>query len=568
MSMPVLYPTPRSVEPVGGIVNAALSCSSKVRSDPDRCPQPGGYEIIVRPDGSVDAWAHDEDGVFSARSTLRQLIQSGVAGIPSLRIRDWPAFRVRGFMLDVSRDRIPTMEHLREIVTLLSDLRMNHLQLYVEHTIEYPGHEAVCAGLDPLTGEQLATLDGWCRSAGIELAANQNCFGHLSGWLRHARYADLAETHGPYEFYGTLRDGPFSLCPIDPRSAALVREWLTNLACWFSSRLVNIGCDETADIGSGRSRDAVQERGRSRVYGDFVRRVAEDALGLGLSPLFWGDIALEDRSILEMLPPELLALAWGYEPTSPYSRWSSVLTDAGRRFWVCPGTSCWRSFIGRTAERRGALRAAAACEGDAEGMLVTAWGDLGHRQQWPITAFALADAAQVAWNGRDAVSSSGQAANVAFGSSGLGDWLADLGDVDADIRARGGVPRDGQPQPILNAGALFEVLHPARPGFRPSADLADWCAVHDRLNGLTRVPKSDDRHLAAEVRWSVDMAMLAAELAMERCGGRPVESLVDKTDDLEERHRRLWLKRSRPGGLDSSCAWFEQIRRAPRGAML
>ena len=54
-------------------------------------------------------------------------------------------------MLDVSRDRIPTMGHLRSLVELLALLKFNHLQLYFEHTFAYRGYEQIWHGLDAIT---------------------------------------------------------------------------------------------------------------------------------------------------------------------------------------------------------------------------------------------------------------------------------------------------------------------------------------------------------------------------------------------------------------------------------
>ena len=39
-------------------------------------------------------------------------------------------FERRGYLLDISRDRIPTMKTLRETVDLLARCRYNELQLY------------------------------------------------------------------------------------------------------------------------------------------------------------------------------------------------------------------------------------------------------------------------------------------------------------------------------------------------------------------------------------------------------------------------------------------------------
>ena len=92
-------------------------------------------------------------------------------------------------------------------------------------------------------------------------------------------------------------------------------------------------------------------------------------------------------------------LAWGYEADSDYADWSQKL--AGRRWWVCPGTAAWRSFGGRKDARRGSVAAAlAAGKGQAEGFLMTEWGDAGHRQQWPVAWLGLVEGAGAAWSGR------------------------------------------------------------------------------------------------------------------------------------------------------------------------
>jgi hexosaminidase len=235
------------------------------------------YSLRAGPDG-VAIVARSEVGMRHARRTLSQLRTQYGDSLPQLVIEDAPAFATRGVMLDISRDRVPTMEHLLSTADLLGSLKINHLQLYTEHTFAYAGHEEVWRDASPLTPDEVRAIDAFCAERGIELAANQNCFGHLSSWLRLPRYAALAETQGEWEF--EFRDerfprrGPFSLCPIDPAALAFVEDLLKQLLPCFSGSLVNIGCDETFDVGHGRSRAEVARRGRGAVYMEFVRSVA------------------------------------------------------------------------------------------------------------------------------------------------------------------------------------------------------------------------------------------------------------------------------------------------------
>ena len=96
-----------------------------------------------------------------------------------------PVFERRCYMLDVSRDRVPTLETLAWLIGILGRLRFNELQLYIEHTFTYQGHEVVWRDASAYTPQDLAAVKKLASKAGIELVANSNCFGHMERWLAH-----------------------------------------------------------------------------------------------------------------------------------------------------------------------------------------------------------------------------------------------------------------------------------------------------------------------------------------------------------------------------------------------
>ncbi len=530
------------------------------------------YHLSIRADG-IRLHAASLAGVRAGSYTLAQLMRQYGDRLPALLIDDAPQFPVRGVMLDISRDRVPTMAHLTTMIEQLASWKINHLQLYVEHTVAYAGHDDVWRDASPLTFDELRTLDAHAGAHGIELVANQNCFGHLSSWLSHPRYAPLAEiTPGEtWDFNGLVtRTGPFSLCPSDPGALALVRDLLSQLLPTIASPLVNIGCDETFDVGQGRSRAQVAERGRAAVYLEFVTQVCAMVREHGKIPMFWADIALEHPEALAQLPPDLIGLAWGYEPDAPFARWCDQLRRAGRAVWVCPGTSCWRSITGRTTERRANLLAAArdGLAHGASGYVVTAWGDLGHRQQWPVTLHALAEAAHRAWSGvapYDPRASSLHAFND--DSLAVGLWLDALGDVDLPLRQIGGkISADGKPTALRNASALFTDLT-KRWDETWVGDLAAWEAVAERLHplldtqgGALGIAHVSD-FLAAELGHiaSVTMAAIARAIARRSDDSAGVADLRDVWSSIIRDHRDLWLARSRPGGLEHSCSYYQTL---------
>ena len=102
------------------------------------------YRLTINPAG-ITLVAVAPRGLFYAVQTLRQLVRLHgqevlVTGLPAMTIHDWPALPYRGLMLDVSRGKVPTLATLRDLVAELSHYKINVLQLYTEHTFQFPRH--------------------------------------------------------------------------------------------------------------------------------------------------------------------------------------------------------------------------------------------------------------------------------------------------------------------------------------------------------------------------------------------------------------------------------------------
>lgn len=545
------------------------------------------YRLHVTADGVTIA-ADGRAGVRHALATLVQLLRATDGAVPELQIADWPDFPTRGVMLDISRDRVPKMDHLRQIVDQLAALKYNHLQLYTEHTFAYAGHEEVWRDASPITPQEARELDGYCRSRGIELAPNQNCFGHLASWLKRERYQPISEIQGDgvWKFLHFQRCGAFSLNPTHPGSASFIADLLGQLLPCFQSGLVNIGCDETFDVGWGNSRaeverrahqsgysagtpnhDTALSRARAEIYFEFVSEIARICRARERRPMMWADIALSHPELLHLMPNEMIGLAWWYEPTDKFTSWVGTLRQHGHRAWVCPGTSSWRSFTGRSTERRGNLADAAeqGLAGGADGYLVCDWGDFGHRQTWPVSLMGIVHGSEGGWNASRARGFDARAAGVhAFGdpTGETGSWLEALGDADRHIRSR---------IRLTNATALFNDLHPPvpdalKPGQRCiDAPPEEWGRALETLRALGRsIPANVDPITRRELAHSVDVAAFAAEHALaHRAGATELaaarQRLRAQAQEILREHEAVWLVRSRPGGLDHASSYYRDV---------
>ena len=303
-----------------------------------------------------------------------------------------------GYMLDISRGKVPSMDELRRIVDIIAPLGYTELQLYTENTFAYTGHEAAWRDASPLTAAQVRELDDYAAKHGVALVANQNSFGHLERWLEKPEYRYLAEAPngGARKPWGTLTSGPTALCATDSRSVELVASWYDELLPCFQSRLINIGGDEVYDLNApdARSASRVKEVGEEEVYLEFLSKIAAEARKRGATPMVWADFFRKHPERIDWFKINgAVALDWGYSDAFEFDQVAARYEKAGIRYRICPGTSTWNSLSGRLGMMRRNIRRAvkAAKAHGAEGILLTDWGDNGHLQPWLATIPALVD---------------------------------------------------------------------------------------------------------------------------------------------------------------------------------
>ena len=388
-----------STEIVVGQIGEPGDVAAVLSVEPQAVAKKQGYFLDVKPDRVV-VTGHDAAGVFYGICTLNQLIRQFGAEMPCLSIKDDPDFAARGVMLDISRCKVPKLETLKTFIGWLASLKINELQLYTEHTFAYREHKEVWVDASPITGQEILELDAYCRERFIELVPNQNSFGHMVPWLTHPKYAHLAEAPDGFDWpWGGHSDKPFSLCPTDPASLALLETLYDDLLPHFSSKKLNVGCDETFDVGVGRSKEACEEKGVHRVYLEFVRQIYQLVKKRGYTMMFWGDIIVREPDLIPELPQDAIALEWGYEFDHPFDKNCEHFAQSGIPFYVCPGTSSWNALVGRTDNAMGNLRNAAenGLKHGAVGYLNTNWGDNGHWQYQPTAYLGYTYGAAVSW---------------------------------------------------------------------------------------------------------------------------------------------------------------------------
>ena len=538
--------------------------------------KPQAYMIKIE-ENSISIVGHDFAALYYAKKTLLQILEYSIyenKTLPCLLLKDSPDFERRGFMLDVSRDKVPTMETLYNLIDLLADLKTNELQLYIEHSFAYKNHAIVWENASPLTPDEIKQLDEYCKSKYIDLVPNQNSFGHMENWLKHDEYLDLAECPNSCNtIWGPSKR--HSLDPTNPKSLELMQELYAELLPNFTSKYFNVGCDETVELGHGKSKSVCDSEGKGKVYLDYLIKLNTEANKYDKQTQFWGDIILNHPELISDLPKNMIALVWGYGENFPYNKRLPKFKNAGLDFYVCPGTSTWNSLIGRNENAFGNLKNAAenGKKYGAKGFLNTSWGDNGHWQPLSVTYPSILVGAAYAWNANNANTN-----NIEFQLNHYV-FKDETGNTAKAIIKLGNAYLKTN-IPNGNANAFHLMLYRYKwtlDGFYQTKELNieglqnAEIEINEALEILTEAkPQSADSVIIiAEINQAANLAIHSIHLGIARIYAKdnateniPLEIKADLRIELTAliaKHRELWIIRNRIGGLDDSAGKLENL---------
>lgn len=343
----------------------------------------------------VDIIAYSQESAFYAIQTLRQIIKFGYCDV--CEIVDSPDYNERGFYLDITRGRVPTLDTLKELVDNLSYYKMNMLQLYVEHTFPFKEYDGIYQRTGYITPEEIVELDKYCIENFVEFVPSLSCFGHLYELLSDERYRELCELEDYRDttIFWCERMAHHTINPLDERSLELVKSLIDQYSPLFSSNKFNICCDETFDLGNGRNTG----KDKGRLYVDFVRKIVDHVKSKGKTPMMWGDIITQHADLISEIGDGVIYLSWGYSANESPNAVNKV-KEAGKTQYVCPGLSNWTSLIEmpQTSIPNISKMAKYGYDAKAEGILTTCWGDYGHISSVYACMYGTIFACAKSWN--------------------------------------------------------------------------------------------------------------------------------------------------------------------------
>lgn len=336
-------------------------------------------------------------GVFYGIQTLRQLLEQDE--IPCMEIEDAPGMEYRGFYHDITRGKVPKVETIKKMIDHMAYLKLNSLQLYIEHTFPFKelGNHIEKTGC--LTTEEIQEIDDYCYENFIELIPSIATFGHLYELLQLEGYRDLQELEDYKEtqIFWYERMEHHTIDPTKKRSFEIVKSLIDQMLPLFRTNKFNICCDETFDLKNGKHKN--QDTGE--LYIDFVKKIIGYLESKGKTVMMWADILLQHPETISELPVNVEFLNWSYGANPP----EEIFATFGKLDCiqiVCPGTSSWNGLVeGIHVGTQNILKL-----GDfgykyhAKGMLNTNWGDYGNPCSLELAMHGLALGAAKSWNAK------------------------------------------------------------------------------------------------------------------------------------------------------------------------
>jgi hexosaminidase len=382
-----------------------------------------GYVIVPDVQGGLAVIAETSAGIFYGVQTVKQLIRGSGKDQALLApvLRDWPAMAHRGISDDWSRGPLPNMDFLRREIRTLAAYKLNTFSPYFEHTFAYASTPVAAFPGGSMTPDEARELVKYAAQYHITVIPEQEAFGHLHNVLKFEQYSGLGETpHGAV------------MAPGDTATVPQIAAWFGELAEVFPGPYAHVGADETSELGMGRTRDDVKNRGLGAVYMDFLTQIHTALAGNHKQLLFWGDIAVHSPDLVGTLPKDMIAVPWGYDAEPDFTAQILPFTKAGLETWVSPGVNNWSRLYPNNNEALGNIRAFVR-DGQklgSKGMLNTVWNDDGEGifdENW----FGLLFGAAAGWQQGE---SSEDAFTASYGLAFHGDATGKIDQAQQSLR--------------------------------------------------------------------------------------------------------------------------------------
>ena len=253
-----------------------------------------------------------------------------------------------GVMIDCSRNAVPTVENLKNILFKISCMGLNTVLLYTEDTYEVEEYPYFGYMRGAYKKEEIRELDAYAQNLGIELVPCIQTLAHLETALR-------------WEYAANLRDNGDVLLIDEPKTYDFIEAMIKSVSESFSTRKIHIGMDEAHGVGLGNYLLKNGYKDRFDILASHLRKVMQILDKYSMEPMMWSDMffrlgskdndyydvnAQIPSDIEEKIPKNLSMVFWDYyhDDEELYDNMIKLHQKMGREVVFAGGIWIWRGM--------------------------------------------------------------------------------------------------------------------------------------------------------------------------------------------------------------------------------
>ncbi len=338
----------------------------------------------VDADGALSRVTRQNGGVLVEYNSVSAAARGIGSALANLDGEETTPFKTLGIMLDVSRNMVMTVEHLRKWFRRLALAGYNLAMLYTEDTYILDGEPFFGYMRGGYALEEIQELDRYAAKLGIEMVGCIQTLGHLEQILRWPGA------------YGDITDTGRVLLVDEPKTYALIEKMIRFWSKALGSRRIHIGMDEAHDLGRGKFLDRFGYESGFELFNRHLGKVNEICKANGLEPVIWSDMYFRlsnpeqdyydltnpvPQEVQEKIPENVKLAYWDYFHTEPeiYKKMLQRHREIGYEPVMTSGIWTWsRLWYDHRQTARTVEPCIQACrEMKISELLFTLWGDDG-----------------------------------------------------------------------------------------------------------------------------------------------------------------------------------------------
>ncbi len=377
-----------SISTVKGNINLLIVEELPLPKSVDSTIQKQAYQLVID-NNMISIRSTTNRGIFYGAMSLIQLIENSHSmQLPKVNIIDWPDMDIRGISDDISRGQVSTIDNFKRIINFIARYKMNTYMIYLEDMLEFKSYPSIGKHRGALTKSEVEEIVEYAAKRYIDVIPIFQTLGHFENILSQEEFLEYAEY-----------PGAASLRVSEEKTYDFIENLLNEVFELFPSEYINIGADESYDVGRGKSKELASKKGIAKVHAEHYKKVYDICIKNNKKVMMYGDIILNHPDILDMIPKDIIIVDWNYNASSNFTS-TNLFRDAGFNYFVSPSVWNFRTTFPTyqiaLPNIKGFIKSGIA--NGAMGMINSNWGDYGAETFKEFVLFGYAWSAQCSWN--------------------------------------------------------------------------------------------------------------------------------------------------------------------------